>query len=177
MLLRLLTPIVLSLLLIVSLHIPNSIARSIERQSEINRLLRVELQQAKQVQTLLKLRSSESSDEEAIPSKDVLKVSLIEKLLANSWPRGITNVDYEFQKPPGMYLSYAGYRLEGVRVILNFTARHSLALISYLDLLMLSVYPQPIEIRACESRKSLVNGLRNQCVLDFYYWGPPNEQE
>ena len=177
MILRLLTPVALSVLLIFSLYIPNGIARSIERQSEINRLLRIELQHAKQVQTLLKLRSAESSDEETIQSKDVLKVSLIEKLLENSWPRGITNVDYEFQILPGMYLSYAGYPLEGVRVILNFTARHSLALISYLDLLMLSVYPQPIEIRACESRKSLVNGLRNQCVLDFYYWGQPNEQE
>ena len=169
------TPVALSLLLIVSLYIPSSIARSIERQNEINRLLRIELQQAKQVQSLLKLRSTESSDEEAIQRKDILKVSLIEKLVKKSWPRGISDVSYEFQELSGMYLSYAGYPLEGVRVILNFTARHSLALIGYLDLLMLSVHPQPIEVRACESRKFEVNGLRNQCVLDFYYWGPPNE--
>ncbi|MFK8076218.1 MAG: hypothetical protein AB8B84_06510 [Granulosicoccus sp.] len=143
--------------------------------SEVNRLLRIELQQTKQVKALLKASSFNDGVGPAELGADVLKISIIEKLRNGSWPQGVTGVKYEIQKLTGSDLGYADYALEGVRAIVSFTARHSLAMINYLDVLMLSVYPQPIEVRACESERTVSNTLRNQCVLDFYYWSPSND--
>lgn len=174
-LLRVLTPVVLLLSFVFAVYTPYRLVNDGEKNIEVNRLLRIELQHAKQVQALLKSRSTEDAVEPTVQGVDVLKISLIEKMLEDSWPQGVSDVEYEFQKTPGSNLSYAGHYLVSVRVVVNFTTEHSLALIRYLDFLMLAVHPQPIEIRACENRKDVTKGLRNQCVLDFHYWVAPHE--
>lgn len=176
-LLRLLTLVALSLILACSFFIPHRLTESIDTNSEDNRLQRVELQEAKQVQALLlKHGSADGAAEPVGLGIDGLKVSLIEKLLDDSWPQGILNVKYEFQRGASDTLSYANYPLESFRVVVSFSARHSIAMLRYLDILMLSVYPHPVEIRACEINKVASSGLRNQCVLDFHYWSSPDER-
>lgn len=168
---RLLLPSVFLGILLFAIFYAIDLDGKTTRLSEVNRQLRVDLQRLQQVQSRLAKSQGEEAPIEVLQKSDALRVSLIEEMLVESWPSGISDVSYEFHMLPSSLMNDSKFPIETLRVTVEFTAQHALLVVSYLDSLTSSVHPQPIEVRACESIKIANTGLKNHCAIDLHYWG------
>ncbi len=134
------------------------------------RASRIELQVLSQHKSRLVNDKNQEMIQRLPNALDDVKISLVESLLVDAWPAGVSGVTYEVFDLPSQMLNDSAYPVNTIRVVLQLTALHVVALSSYFEVISQHVSPMPSEVRGCEVFRHATQGLKAQCVLDVHVW-------
>ena len=161
---------VLFCLMAVSTSVLFGVHRETQSMDASLRASRIELQVLAQHKSRLVNDKNQEMIQRLPNVLDDVKISLVESLLVNAWPAGVSRVTYEVSDLPSQMLNDSAYPINTIRVVLQLTAIHAVALSNYFDEISQHVSPMPSEVRGCEVFRHATQGLKAQCVLDIHVW-------
>lgn len=99
-----------------------------------------------------------------------LQIQLGELLSEDNENPGIMSIAFEQSVLDSPIPSDSTSDIVTLRLVVNLTAQHSAAILSFLSAIRQSVVTWPNEVRACDIDRLPTSLISVQCVIDFYHW-------
>jgi len=99
-----------------------------------------------------------------------LQLQLVELLSQENTTPGIVSIAFEQSILSNLIPANLTSDVVTLRLVLNLTAQHSVAILNFLSHIRQSVVVWPNEVRACDLQRMPSSLISVQCVIDFYHW-------
>ena len=147
------------------------LARDGVRQNRIDRqILEQQLMQLENPDNQERIQGLQQSLQE-------LQIQLGELLSQDKENPGIVSIAFEQSVLTDLILSDSTSNIVTLRLVVNFTAQHSAAILSFLSTIKQAVVTWPNEVRACDFDRLPTSLISVQCVIDFYHWSKLDAQQ
>lgn len=103
-------------------------------------------------------------------SMQELQVQLVETLSQGDAGPDIFSVEFEQSVLTALIPGETTGNIETLRLIVSLSARHSAALLHFIQRIRQSVVTWPSEVRGCRMERIPASLISMQCVIDFYHW-------
>ena len=162
--------IVLCVLSVMVVYFTFDFKGNVSTDKETLRQARIELQRLQQ--TIKYLENAKYTDliTSLEASLNELKISVAEFVSNEHEFAHISEVVFQLEPREAVLLPQHSYPIHSIRMNVKFKAASVAVLANYLQSLGNSVSPWPIEVRACDIHRLLVNKILANCFLDIHYW-------